>query len=769
MIAVDALEARQAVLADVSLGGREFARALSDATDAWMVALFEAARGASARAPRAALLAVGGYGRGELAPFSDLDLLLVHETKPARVEQFASAVWYPLWDAGVKLGHSVRTVDEQVKLMRGDLDTATSLLTARLVAGDAKLAASVIDAGRSVWTRHRKRWLTELQARTSERQAGAGEVAYTLEPDLKDGHGGLRDVQSLWWAMVAGLTVPPGDIAALELSYDVLMRARVALHRATGRPGESLRLEDQDAAAAIAGYSSADEMMAAVAAAARRVSWIVDESWGRVGRRTGGPPELVAPGVVIIDGEVELADGADPAGDPTLVLQTALAAARRRCRIGRRSLDRLAEETPPWPPTWPVGATDDLVALLLEGPAAIPVLEALDQRGLLSRLLPEWEPVRSRPQRNAYHRYTVDRHLWQAAANAAGLADRVSRPDLLVLGALFHDIGKGYPGDHTEVGMELVRVIAHRLGIGHADGDVLVQMVEHHLLLPDVAMRRDLTDSATISQVAGAVGTADLLDLLHALTEADSKATGPSAWGSWKEELVNDLAKRVRHVLGGGDVAEATWRLFPDAEALEKMAIGNVDVSVADDRITIINPDRPGTFSRIAGVIALHGLDVISAQAHSVEAQPGRPTMAASQFRVVIPRTGIEAEPLMADLRRAVDGGIAIEARLAERARTYRRRRVTQAAEPAAPTLVFHDEASSNSTVLEVRAPNKVGVLHRLTKALAEVGLDIRHATVQTIGMEVVDTFYVRTFDGGLVTDQFHRREIERAVLHAVG
>jgi [protein-PII] uridylyltransferase len=136
---------------------------------------------------------------------------------------------------------------------------------------------------------------------------------------------------------------------------------------------------------------------------------------------------------------------------------------------------------------------------------------------------------------------------------------------------------------------------------------------------------------------------------------------------------------------------------------------------------------------------------------------------------VVIPRTGIEAEPLITDLRRAVDGGIAIEARLAERARTYRRRRVTQAAEPAAPTLVFHDEASSNSTVIEVRAPNKVGVLHRLTKALAEVGLDIRHATVQTIGMEVVDTFYVRTFDGGLVTDQFHRREIERAVLYAVG
>ncbi|MGH9134098.1 MAG: [protein-PII] uridylyltransferase, partial [Ilumatobacteraceae bacterium] len=719
------------------------------------------------RAPRAALLATGGYGRGELAPFSDLDLLLVHESTARGVEEFASAIWYPLWDSGSKLGHAVRTLDEQLDLARHDLDTATALLTARLVAGDTELAMKVIDGGRANWTKHRKRWLGELHHRVRERQLGAGDVAYTLEPDLKDGHGGLRDVQSLWWAVQAGLVLPAGDTAALDDCSGALLRARVGLHRATGRPGEVLRLDVQDATAAASGHASADALMAEVAAAARSIAWIADEAWGRFGRPAGGEPDRVAPGVIRVGGEIELSASADPATDPTLVLRVALAAARLGCRIERRTLDRLAEEVPPWPPTWPAGAADKLVALLLEGHGAVPVLEALDQRGLLTRLLPEWEPVRSRPQRNAYHRFTVDRHLWEAAANAAALVDRVSRPDLLVLGALFHDIGKGYQGDHTVAGMEVVRGLGHRLGIGLADTDVLVSMVEHHLLLPDVAVRRDLTDSATLSHVAERVGSVERLDLLHALTEADSKATGPSAWGSWKEELVGDLVNRVRHVLGGGDVREVTWQLFPDADTLARMAEGETSVDVHEDRVTVVTPDLPGSFSRVAGVLSLHGLDVLSAQAHSDEPQLGRLGMAASQFRVGLPAEGFDWEPVRADLLRALAGELAIEARLAERARTYRRRRATQAHQPGPPCVVFHDGASSNASVLEVRAPTKIGILHRITKALAELGLDIRHATVQTIGMEVVDTFYVRTWSGELVTDDYHRTEIERAVLHA--
>ena len=750
------------------LPGRAYCRSLAELTDDWVISLFdEAMQQVKRPAGRVALLAIGGYGRGELAPQSDLDLLLVHDVKAKKVsrevEPLASALWYPLWDSGVKLGHAVRRVDEQLALAATDLDSATALVTARPLAGDDELASEVVEKGLALWSRKAERHLQALRDRVRVRQSSAGDVAYRLEPDLKDGHGGLRDVQSLWWAEAAGLNLVAEDLIELDRSYDMLLRARVALHLATGRAGDILRLEDQDAAAAAGGWRDADDLMADVAAAGRTVAWLCDENWGRA--VDGGPVEpdrAVAPGVVLHNGEIELADSADPVADSTLVLQTAVAAARHQCRIGRTTLDRLHNDVTGWPSSWPVGARDDLVALLLEGHRAIPVLESLDQRDLISRLLPEWEPVRSRPQRNAYHRFTVDRHLWEAAANAAALVDRVARPDLLVLGALFHDLGKGYPGDHTEVGMDLVRTVGPKLGLAPDDVEVLVTMVEQHLLLPDVAMRRDLTDPATIEQVAAAVGTVEVLDLLHGLTEADSLATGPSAWGDWKEGLVNELVARTRHVLGGGDVAEVTWRLFPDAETLAMMAAGDLHISRVGDVITVVSPDASGAFSRVAGVLSLHGLDVVSAQAHSDEGG-----MAASQFRIIVPDGGLNWRSVKADMERALDHRLAIEARLAERAANYRRRRRTQAAAPGPPTVVFDDEASSNATVIVVRAVTKVGILHRISKSLGELGLDIRHATVQTMGMEVVDTFYVRS-GGKLVTDAAHRKEIQRALLHAV-
>lgn len=764
-----AFERRQHAVDDRSVGGRAYCHQLAEATDDWIVALAAHARALHPRAPKFALVAVGGYGRGELSPQSDIDLILVHESKSNRIEPVASAIWYPIWDHGLKLGHAVRSIDEHLALAKTDLDTATALLTARPIAGDRKIGNTIVESGRSNWTKRKKRWLAELRDRVHRRQTGAGDVAYILEPDLKDGHGGIRDAQSLWWAECGNLVLSDEDNAALNECYDVLLSARVALHRATGRPGDTMRLEDQDAAAAAAGVASADALMADIAAAARTVAWISDEAWGRVGKTTGGSPKEVAPGVMLLDGEIELTVDVGSSIDPTFMLRVATAAARHEARIGRRSLDRLAQDVPQWPVRWPAGAVSKLVALLLEGHRAIPVIESLDQRGLITRMLPEWEPVRSRPQRNAYHRFTVDRHLWEAAANAARLADRVSRPDLLVLGALFHDIGKGYPGDHTEVGMAMMRELGPRLGLNAADVDTIVAMVEHHLLLPDVAVRRDLSDPKTIEAVAEVVGSHERLELLHRLTEADSLATGPSAWGGWKQELVDELVSRVAHVLGGGDVADAIWTLFPDAETVEQMATGAHHIRVEVDRLTVVYRDEPGMFSRISGVVSLHGLDVATARAHSDEPQLGRVSMGASEFRVHVPKGGIDWVPVVADLERALMGRLAIESRLAERARTYRRRRPTQAATPAPPSVEFHDDASSDATVIEVRCVTRIGILYRITKALAEVGLDIRHATVQTVGHEVVDTFYVRSWSGELVTDAFHRTEIERAVLHAIG
>lgn len=759
------MTSRAEVIADLSLSGVGACNALSDVTDAWLVEIFHAATATEKKRDDIVLIAVGGYGRRELAPHSDLDILLVHKSVK-NIGDIASKMWYPIWDAGIKLGHAVRTPKETIQLCSTDLDTATALVTARVIAGNQKLGNELISEASSSWKKNGRQWLVHLHRRIIERYAKDGEVAFLLEPNLKEGLGGLRDIHALQWAVDAGLELSSDDRRQLTRCNDILLRVRVALHRHVGRASEILRLEDQAPVAPMAGFATDDLLMAAIAEVGREVAWIADEAWAQLdppaGRSSIAQP--LAPGVHLLNGEIHLDDAVDVADDPTLLLRVATAAARLSARIDRASLNRLGDSSPQWPDPWPAGASDDLVALLLEGEAAIPVLESLDQRNLLVRVLPEWASVRSKPQRNAFHRYTVDRHLWQTVANAAELVHRVVRPDLLVLAALFHDLGKGYPGDHTEVGIKLFAEIGTRMGMTESDQHIVSLLIEHHLLLADTATRRDLSDDATITMVAGRLQSTIVLDLLHALTQADSLATGPSAWSDWKAELVALLVERTRHVLGGGDMTEVMWRLFPDASVLELMATGDIAIRTQPDRVTVVSPDKPGTFSRVAGVLSLYNMDVLGAEAHSDEQG-----MAASEFRVSSQHGEIDWEPIENNLRLALSGRLALDSRLADRAANARPRRATSALPPAAPTIRFDDSASSNATFLEVRAPDMVGVLHRITKAIADCGLDIRHARVLTLGNEVVDSFYVREPNGGRIDDEAFKNEISRAILHSLG
>jgi len=760
------LAERERLLADTSLFGRAWCEAWTTAIDAWLVELYGNVFVSQAGV---CLLVVGGTGRREMAPRSDIDMMVVHRGSAKKIEAGLADLWYPIWDTGIHLGHSVRAANQKWPVGAEQLDSATTMLSGRWLAGDRALADEMLQAAHRAWQADAGTWLSLLRERGLARHRADGEVAFLLEPNLKEGRGGLRDMHELRWIDAAGRGIAVETPAVLSAAYDTLLHARVELHRVAPMAGEVLRLEDQDAIAAAGRFGSADDLMAEVSSAARTISWQFDRAWHAVARGSKTPmkPRPLASGVTLRNGEVELGVDVWPERDPTLMLQVAVGAARSESPIATRALETLSERTVDWPQPWPTGGAEELVALLLEGPRAIPVLESLDQADLFTRMLPEWWPVRSRPQRNAYHRFTVDRHLWEAAAQAALLAHRVARPDLLVIGALLHDIGKGYPGDHTERGEELVATIGPRMGFDDRDSASLVGLVRHHLLLPDIATRRDLDDPATIDMVAEAVGNVQFLDLLHALTEADSLATGSSAWSPWKAELVEELVERVRMRLGGadgGDGAQERRHPFPTADILALMGAGETAVDVDGPRIVVVNADRPGTFARLAGVLALHGIDVIGARAHSDEQG-----MAASQFRTVEAAQGADWAAITADIRRALSGELALSARLAERARTYRRRRRPAAASVLSPSVVFVDGASSNATVIEVRAPDSIGLLHRVASALAEMGLDIRHATVQTIGPSVVDSFYVRTSDGAKVTDQYHRAEIERALLHAVG
>ena len=524
-------------------------------------------------------------------------------------------------------------------------------------------------------------------------------------------------------------------------------------------------LQDQDEVSAALGYADADELMAAVASAARSVAWTMDAVMHRIHvrstrRRWRPRVREFGHGIEIVDETLRFGEDAAVSEDPVMPLRVAYTAAAEDAFIERDVLDRLAVETPPMPDRWPDEAREVFVDLLLLGYEAIRVIEALDQVDLISRLFPEWTPNRSRPQRNVYHRFTVDRHLLEAAAEAAAIADRVERPDLLVLGGLLHDIGKGYPGDHSEVGVGLARSIATRMGYPPADIETLGVLVRHHLLLPDVASRRDLDAEETIRFVAEQIDSVGTLELLGALTEADSIATSKAAWGGWKAELVKRLVNRTAHFLRTGGTMLTSQ--FPTEEHSELLARGEELVRLDGHELTVITADRPGVFSRVAGALALHGVEILGARLHTED------SMSLEVLRVG-GGVGLDERPerVLEDIRLSLVGGLAVRARLLQRARTYRFQRVTTA-RPSEPEVIIDNDLSSDATVIEVRGPDSIGLLYRITRALHDLDLDIFSAKVQTLGDDVVDSFYVRGPNGQKILDENYLGEIEIAVLTAI-
>ncbi len=714
--------------------------------------------------PGVALVAVGGYGRKELLPGSDLDVLMLHDGRDG-ITKIADRIWYPVWDSGAHLDHAVRTVPQARRVARTDLKVALGLLNARHVAGDPDLTTRLREVALEDWRSNARTRLAELKGLHEERTRLFGELAFLLEPDLKESRGGQRDVHAI--QAIAAAWVAPAPGPKVRAAYEQILDARHVLHEVTGRRLDRLVLEEQDEVARTLDLLDGDALLRQLAGAGRTVAYAVDHAF-RQADRAGGRRALgvrmrrskpdrrpLADGVVEQDGEVVLARAASPTTDPVLVLRAAAAAAQAGLPLAPRALTRLAE-CPALPVPWPIEARNDLVALLGAGPNAIPVWEALDQEGLITVLIPDWERVRNRPQRNPLHRFTVDRHLVECAANAAALARDVSRPDLLLLTALLHDIGKGWPGDHSVSGEVVARDVCKRIGLNEADEQLIADAVRYHLLLPDVATRRDLDDPMTVQQVAKKVGSRTLLEVLHALSQADGLATGPAAWNDWKAGLVADLVRRVSAVLDGEPVPEPV-PLRDDQIAL---AAQGIPAAVVDgNEVTVVAPDRPGLLWRAAGVLASHRLTVRGANATAVG------DTAVTVFSVV-PEYGDppDAALVTADLRRMLEGRLDVEDRLERRARAVRPHAAT--APPPKVTLV--DNASNSATVVEVRAHDEPGLLWRIGRALGECGLNVQAARVETLGAEAVDVFYVTDAAGGLLTDPELRKRTVKTVVSAL-
>ncbi|MGW7340492.1 [protein-PII] uridylyltransferase [Streptomyces sp. NPDC054808] len=788
---------------------------MAELTDDWLAGLFGAATGGHTGV---SLVAVGGYGRGELSPRSDLDLLLLHDGRDDKaVAALADRLWYPVWDLGLDLDHSVRTPQQARKTAGEDLKVQLGLLDARHLAGDLGLTSALRTAVLADWRNQAPKRLPELRDLCAERAERQGELRFLLEPDLKEARGGLRDATALRAVAASWLADAPRE--GLADARRRLLDVRDALHLATGRATDRLALQEQDEVAAGLGLLDGDALLRQVYEAARVISYAGDVTWREVGRvlrsrsvrprlrammsgRNGGKPAAerspLAEGVVEQDGEVVLARTARPERDPVLPLRAAAAAAQAGLPLSLHAVRRLAATARPLPTPWPAEAREQLVTLLGSGRPTVQVWEALEAEGLVTRLLPDWERVRCRPQRNAVHLWTVDRHLIETAVRAAGFTRRVHRPDLLLVAALLHDIGKGWPGDHSVAGETIARDVAARIGFDRADAAVLATLVRHHLLLVETATRRDLDDPATVRAVAAAVGTERTLELLHALTEADALATGPAAWSSWRGSLVADLVKRVAGVLAGEPAAE-TEAAAPTAEH-ERLAVeafrtggpvlalraqteppadpaqpsdlsdlsglsgtadasgrgpgdpgavdpaGNVPEPLGVELLIAV-PDQAGVLPAVAGVLALHRLTVRTAELRSLPLPDGVDgSVLLLDWRVAAQYGSLpQAARLRADLVRALDGTLDIAGRLAERDAAHPRRR---GVEPPPPRVTVAPAASRLATVIEVRAQDAPGLLFRLGRALEAAGVRVRSAHVSTLGANAVDAFYVTRGEG---------------------
>ncbi|WP_250288978.1 [protein-PII] uridylyltransferase [Streptomyces atroolivaceus] len=776
--------ARLRLLQEETRSGPPRRAALARLTDEWLNGLFTAAA-EEAGVRGAALVAVGGYGRGELSPRSDLDLLLLHDgtADAGAVATLADRIWYPVWDLGLALDHSVRTPGEARRTAGEDLKVQLGLLDARPVAGDLGLVAGLRTAILADWRNQAPKRLPALDDLCRERADRMGELQFLLEPDLKEARGGLRDATAL--RAVAASWVADAPREGLAEARRTLLDARDALHLTTGRATDRLALQEQDQVAGALGLLDSDALLRQVYEAARTISYATDVTWREVNRvlrsRSARPrlrailgggskaaPERtpLAEGVVEADGEVVLARTARPERDPVLTLRAAAAAAEAGLPLSRHLVRHLSTAAQPLPVPWPAQAREELVTLLGAGESTVGVWEALEAEGIITRLLPDWERVHCRPQRNPVHTWTVDRHLVETAVRASHLTRRVGRPDLLLIAALLHDIGKGWPGDHSVAGEVIARDMAARIGFDKQDVGVVATLVRHHLLLIETATRRDLDDPATVRSVATAVGSASTLELLHALTEADALATGPAAWSSWRASLVTDLVKRVAALLAGEE-PPAPEPLAPSAEqerlAVEALRTGEPVLSLhtraepaseagepepVGVELLIALPDRPGVLPAAAGVLALHRLTVRAADLRAVEL----PTEMGESAGLLVLSWRVAAEygslpqaaRLRADLVRALDGSLDIRSRLAEREAAYPRRRGVKA---PPPRVTVAAAGSRLATVIEVRAQDAPGLLHRIGRALERSAVRVRSAHVSTLGANAVDAFYVTDRD----------------------
>ena len=732
--------------------GAERRRHLSDITDSFLIEIFNNAV-SKKDFHKVALIGVGGSGRQSMTLGSDLDLVLVHENG-FKIDEIAQKIWYPIWDLGIKLDHSVRTPTQVRNMAAEDIAVVLGWLDARSIVGNSEFEKQISTTVLQDWRAFSDKRLLELHEKVLERKEKFGELAQLIEPDLKESYGGLRDVTVL--RSVAATWKSDIPKVVLDQVNEKLLDVRDALHTVLDKPSDKLIRQEQPVVAQKLGFSDADQLIRHVSSLARVIAHHSDVTWHRIKsaeKKSGLFKKLrtenrspLADGVVLQDDYVVLARDAKTTEDATLGLRLAAAGAQSGYLISPHTLERLANELPTLNTPWPIEARDSFVSLLGSGRQLIPIWESIDFAGLINNWIPVWNRVRGCPQSSQVHSFTVDRHLLETAIHANKFTRDVSRPDLLLVGSLFHDIGKGGVKDHSDEGAEIIKDLAPKMGFEKQDCLILQGLVQHHLLLPETATTRDLEDPLTIQSVVNKVQTEDFLELLHALTLADALATGPMASSDWRQSLIGELVAKVKNELRGERIDKDPHLSKEKQELAKRKEDVIVEANQIDQglSLTIVVEDRTGLLGLIAGVLSVHRLLVRSARTETIN------NKAVTTWRVT-PEFGDapNLSQIQESLRLALNGQLDVFEKLALRVQY-----LPQPVSVTASKILEIKGISNSATVIEVRAHDEPGFLSKIAHAISETGVDIQAAIVETLGSEVVDVFYVKEPNGEILSDK---------------
>jgi [protein-PII] uridylyltransferase len=846
---------------DAGTGGLAVVAAYTEAIDRLVEFLFRTASvHFLARSPRinqrCTVIAQGGYGRGELNPWSDVDLLFLYPWKMnPYVETVAEVLLYALWDAGLDCGHALRNTRECGRLAARELTVKTALLDARYLCGDAALYAefetTVFEELRS---QNPTAFFKEKLAENASRHERFGDSVYLLQPQLKDGQGGLRDLHTaLWMAnvkfkvrtlreLVARGVLGERDCADVEEALDFLWRVRNGMHLATASHQDQLTFELQERLAPALGFGAgAAGVEAFMRTYYRHATTVNRVSETIIGRcvapaepyRGSPPPVRTIREGMRVQGRTLAVTGAEVfARDPAAVVQVFVEAQRHGVTLAAATRDLIRDALPRLAAAYatPTVASAFLAVLRAKG-HVYETLAEMHKLGVLKAVIPEFARLECLIAHDPFHIYTVDQHsligvrelerlrtgeFAKTLPHLTQVMRELSQPELLFIGMMLHDIGKGHGQDHDRRGAEMTRAIATRLGL---DVDAVAAcefLVRHHLLMSHLAQRRDVHDDALVTEFCRVVGSVENLQRLYVLTYADMRAVGPGVWNTWRDSLLRELYVRAHEFLekgaiaaedrparaarirarvvaaAGGAAAEAAAfvesmpenyllstpeetilahaelrRRFAEREAAgEHPAVATLVTPFAERGFTelaVCTRDRPGLFAMLSGVLAAHGMNILAARITT-----STDGLALDAFR--ISQAAADAgddlerwERVERTLARVLAGEVNVEDLVARSRRPFerpRRRVVT--------TVEIDNTVSQAYTVLDVYASDRVGLLFTITNTLYHLWIDIHLAKITTMVDQVLDVFYVTDHEGKKIEDPARLEAIRAALVRAL-